>query len=137
MVSLSDVLASNARIPSSLPSGLVAVFIGGTSGIGEITVKTFAKYARKPRVYIVGRSQEAADRILAECAALNPEGQFSFLKADVSLIRVVDELCDQIKAKESSLNLLFLSAADSKLDRRRMSYLPTMFCPLLRHEPVK
>ncbi|KAK7755841.1 hypothetical protein SLS62_002127 [Diatrype stigma] len=119
MVSLSAVLTSNSLIRSSLPPGLVAVFIGATSGIGEISVKTFAKYARKPRVYIVGRSQDAADRILAECASLNPEGQFSFTQADVSLIRGVDELCGKIKAKENSLNLLFLSAGVRSLDRKQ------------------
>ncbi len=117
MVSLSQVRASNSGISTALPAGLVAVFVGGTSGIGEISVKTLARYARKPRVYIVGRSRSAADRILAECKAINPDGEFLFLKADVSLIHVVDDLCIEIKAKEKSLNLLFLSAGVSAMVR--------------------
>lgn len=117
MVSLSQIYASNSLISTTLPPGLVAVFVGATSGIGEITVKTFAKYARKPRVYIVGRSQVAADRILTECKAINPGGEFIFFKADVSLIRVVDDLCKKLKAKEKSLNLLFLSAGVASMNR--------------------
>jgi NADP-dependent 3-hydroxy acid dehydrogenase YdfG len=109
MVSLLDVQSSNSRIASALPPGLVAVFVGATSGIGETTLKQFAKHARRPRVYFVGRSQEAGDRIAAECKALNSEGQYIFIKADTSLIRTVDDICRDIKSKEKSVNLLFLS----------------------------
>lgn len=119
MVSLSSVSASNSLIPEVIPAGLVAVFFGGTSGIGEITVKTLAKYARSPRIYIIGRSQDAADRILAECKAINPDGEFIFMKTDVSLIRNVDELSKEIKAKEKFLNLLFLTAGVANIDRAR------------------
>ncbi|TKA63823.1 hypothetical protein B0A49_13632 [Cryomyces minteri] len=109
MVSLSDVQSSNSRIASSLPPGLVAVFVGATNGIGEATLQQFVKHARQPRVYFVGRSQEAGDRIAAECKTLNPAGGYTFINADVSLIRVVDEVCRDIKSKEKSINLLFLS----------------------------
>lgn len=117
MVTLGEVHASNALISSTFPPGLVAVFVGATSGIGEITLKTFAKYSRQPRVYFVGRSQDAADRIAAECKQLNPQGEFNFIKADVSLIRVVDEVCESIKAKEKHINILFLSAGVASMDR--------------------
>ena len=43
-------------ISSSLPPNLVAVFVGTTSGIGLYTLKAFAKYALRPRVYFIGRS---------------------------------------------------------------------------------
>ncbi|RDW71426.1 hypothetical protein BP6252_07989 [Coleophoma cylindrospora] len=118
MVSLSAVQSSNSLIPSTLPRGLVAVFVGGTSGIGESTLKKFAKLSITPRIYIIGRSQEAGERIEAECRLLNPEGVYIFIQADVSLIRVVDELCEEIKAKETHLNILFLSAGLPILDRR-------------------
>jgi short-subunit dehydrogenase len=109
MVSLSDVQSSNSRIASALPPGLVAVFVGATNGIGETTLKQFAKHTRQPRVYFVGRSQEAGDRIAAECKALNAKGEYIFIKADTSLIRTVDDICRDIKSKEESINLLFLS----------------------------
>lgn len=109
MVSLTDVQSSNSRVASALPPGLVAVFVGATSGIGETSLKQFAKHARQPRVYFVGRSQEAGDRIVAECKALNSEGEYTFLKADTSLICTVDDVCREIKSRERTVNLLFLS----------------------------
>lgn len=118
MVTLTHVRSSNSLISSTLPPNLVAVFVGATSGIGESTLKQFAKHSRQPRAYFVGRSQDAGDRIVVECRALNPEGEYIFVKADVSLIRVVDEVCDEIKAKEKAINILFLSAGVAVMDRR-------------------
>lgn len=109
MVNLTEVKASNARIRAILPSGLVAVFVGATSGIGETSMKQFAKQTLKPRIYFVGRSQEAGDRITGECKALNSEGQYTFIKADVSLLKIVDEVCREVRSKEQAVNLLFLS----------------------------
>jgi NADP-dependent 3-hydroxy acid dehydrogenase YdfG len=122
MVSLSDVRLSNSLISSTLPR-LVAVFVGATSGIGEITLKKFAKYSHQPRAYFVGRSQGAADRIVAECKALNPQGEYIFIKADVSLIRVVDKVCEEIMANEKALNILFLSAGSPSMDRSSTIHL--------------
>lgn len=121
MVTLSQVQSSNSQISSTLPPNLVAVFTGATSGIGEATLKQFAKYARRPRAYFIGRSQDAADRIAAECKALNPDGEFIFIKADVSLMRVVDDVCEEIKAKEKVIDILFLCAGAAVLDRRETS----------------
>ncbi|PPR06435.1 hypothetical protein CVT26_006474 [Gymnopilus dilepis] len=114
MVLLSDVHASNLRIPTTLSPGLVAVFVGATNGIGELTLKKFAKYAVKPRVYFIGRSQEAGDRILAECQELNKEGIFQFIQADVSLLSAVDDVSQKIREKEKVINLLFLTAGSPK-----------------------
>lgn len=110
MVSLDIVKESNARIAAELPAGLVAVFVGGTSGIGEYTLKELVKQANSPRVYNVGRSKESSARIEKECKALNPEAQYTFIPADISLIAQVDKVCDQIKAQEKAINMLFLSA---------------------------
>jgi short-subunit dehydrogenase len=109
MVSLLDVQSSNSRIASALPPGLVSVFVGGTSGVGETSLKQFAKHTRQPRVHFVGRSQEAGDCIAAECKVLNSEGQYTIVKADTSLICTVDDICQDIKSKEKSVTLLFLS----------------------------
>jgi NADP-dependent 3-hydroxy acid dehydrogenase YdfG len=120
MISLSNVQSSNSLISSTLPPGLVALFVGATSGIGEVTLKKFAKYAVKPRAYFIGRSQDAADRIIAECKTINSAGEYIFIKADVSLIRNVDEICKEFKKKEKTLNILFLSASIPDLSRRSM-----------------
>ena len=127
MVSLSDVQSSNSRIASALPPGLVAVFVGATSGIGETTLKQFAKHTRQSRIYFVGRSQEAGDRIAAECKALNSEGEYIFIKADISLIRTVDNVCRDIKSKETAVNLLFLSTGTLTSHTGLSAILPEIF----------
>ena len=108
-VTIEQIRASNAQISSTLPSGMVAVFAGATSGIGETSLKQFAKNTIKPRIYFLGRSQSSGDRIRGELEALNPEGEYIFLSVDVSLLRAVDDVCREIKARERSVNLLFLS----------------------------
>ena len=127
MVSLPDVQSSNSRIATSLPPGLVAVFVGATNGIGETTLKQFAKHARQPRVYFLGRSQEAGDRIAAECKALNAEGEYIFIKADTSLIRTVDDVCQDIKTKEKAVNLLVLSTGTLVRGTSMSEILPKWF----------
>lgn len=120
MVALTAIRASNSLISSVLPPTLVAVFVGATSGIGESTLKKFAQYTQKPRVYFVGRSQAAADRIEAECRIINPNGEYVFIKEDVSLIRNVDKVCKDIQAREKTINLLVLSAGVASMDRSGM-----------------
>ncbi|KAK3950546.1 hypothetical protein QBC32DRAFT_371856 [Pseudoneurospora amorphoporcata] len=73
MVTLEQIQTSNAHIMSSLPSGLVAVFVGATRGIGEATLKQFVRYAVAPRVYFVGRDRTDGERVGAELANINPE----------------------------------------------------------------
>ncbi|KAH6658940.1 hydrogenase/reductase-like protein [Truncatella angustata] len=109
MVSLQLIRASNQQIATALPAKLIAVFVGGTSGIGETSLKQFAKHAKAPRIYFVGRSDEAAGRIKRELQSLNPDGDYIFVKCDASLLRNVDIVCRDIAAKEEFINLLFLS----------------------------
>ncbi|KAE9400606.1 hypothetical protein BT96DRAFT_1097256 [Gymnopus androsaceus JB14] len=97
MVSLTQMLASNALISTSLPPNLVAVFLGGTSGIGESTLKAFVSHTIRPKVYLVGRSRISADRIIEECRTLGPEdhigeSEIVFLQADLSLMKVVERV---------------------------------------------
>ncbi|KAI1062441.1 hypothetical protein LB506_006110 [Fusarium annulatum] len=109
MVSLSRVQQTNASAASKLPAGLVAVFAGATAGIGETALKAFAKYTTQPKIYYIGRSQEAGDRLQIELKESNPEGEYVFIKKDMSLLKNVDEVCRDIKSKETVLNVLFLS----------------------------
>ncbi|AEO58291.1 hypothetical protein MYCTH_2305531 [Thermothelomyces thermophilus ATCC 42464] len=110
MVTLEQMRSSNARIPECLPPGVVAVFVGGTSGIGEATMKQLAKYAVQPRIYFIGRSERAAARIMDELVAINPAGEYHFLQADLSLLQNVDQVCCEIKSRESLINLIFLTS---------------------------
>jgi len=118
MVSIEVIRASNASIATSLPPGLVALFVGGTSGIGENTMKQFYATAPSPRVYFVGRSQASADRIIEAVKPLNPDGKLQFIQADVSLLKNVDEVCRKFSEEEKELNLLVMTQGFLTLDGR-------------------
>lgn len=123
MVDLETIRASNAKIATTFPSGLVAVFVGATNGVGEATIRQFARYVPKPRVYLIGRSQEAGNRITKECKELNPEGEFIFISKDTSLIRNVDKICDDLKRRETTINLLFLTIGTLQRGISRSKYV--------------
>ncbi|KAL2862240.1 uncharacterized protein BJX67DRAFT_375455 [Aspergillus lucknowensis] len=109
MVSLNAVVQSNSDLKDYGP-GLVGVFVGGTSGIGEATARSFVKYATSPRVYLVGRNDAQATRITDELEQLNPGSRVVFVRCDVSLLRLVDEACKRIQEREEKVNLLVLSS---------------------------
>ncbi|KAL1841096.1 hypothetical protein VTJ49DRAFT_7427 [Mycothermus thermophilus] len=109
MVTLEEVRASNAQVSESLSPGLVTVFVGGTRGVGESTMKGFARHVAQPRIYFVGRSERAAARVTADLAAINPRAECHFIRVDVSLLRNVDKVCWDIKRRERFVNLLFFA----------------------------
>ncbi|KNG85279.1 hypothetical protein ANOM_006372 [Aspergillus nomiae NRRL 13137] len=108
MVGINEVRKSNAALHAR-DGDFVAVFVGGTSGIGEATAKELAKAIKKPTIHLVGRNQAAGSKILEELKSANPDGAFHFIQSDVSLLRNVDEVCSEIKQKEKAIDLLFLS----------------------------
>lgn len=116
MVSLKAVQASNAGL-RALPN-ITALFVGGTSGIGQSTLRQLARNAEKPTAYIVGRNESKAGPFLAELRQLNPKGQFNFIEADVSLIRNVDAACEEVLKQEKHLNFLFMTPGGISLGGR-------------------
>lgn len=118
MVSLDIVRKFNGSLSSRLPRP-VALFVGGTSGIGRSTLRQLALNANAPTAYIVGRSESNARPLLKELGQLNPLGSFKFIEADVSLIRNVDKICEGIKTREKSLDLLFMTPGGLSLVGRR------------------
>jgi NADP-dependent 3-hydroxy acid dehydrogenase YdfG len=115
MVALSDVLASNAQIPTALPKQLIAVFAGVTSGIGEVSLKTLVRYAIEPRIYIFARNQQSAERVIAACRQINDRGEYTFIKVDLSSIKETDHACEVVKSKERLVNLVYLSAGEIRI----------------------
>ncbi|KUI61254.1 hypothetical protein VP1G_08432 [Cytospora mali] len=105
MVGLDKVRSSNDQISTDYPEGLVAVFAGSTSGIGETSLREFARHAAKPRIYIIGRSQEACDRLDAELKQINPAAQYIFIRSDIS-------------SKETAINVLFMSQGTLNFTKR-------------------
>jgi NADP-dependent 3-hydroxy acid dehydrogenase YdfG len=118
MVSLSEIRRSNSELKTQSP-GLVAVFVGGTAGIGANTLKHLVISTNSPKVYIVGRSQTAAAPQLDELKTLNPHATFTFIEAQASLLKDVDRVCNEIKSIEKKIDLLFLTVGALSLNGRQ------------------
>lgn len=118
MVGLESVRKANDSLGSALPR-LVALFVGGSSGIGRSTLRQLALNHHAPTAYIVGRSENKAKPLLSELGQINPRGSFNFIEADVSLMSNVDKACESIKAREKALNLLFMTPGGLSLVGRR------------------
>lgn len=104
MVQLRIVRAYNENLVKN--HHITAVFVGGTSGIGEYTMRALASTVgtsgRGLRAYIIGRNQRAADTIIADCLKISPTGDFRFVKAnDLSLLQDVDRVCREITSMEA------------------------------------
>ena len=117
MVNLDSLIRSNKVISQTFTKGIIGVFVGGTSGVGEYTLRVLSKYVPNSKFYIVGRSQEAADKIITECVQETPTNSFSFIKADIGDMKNVDDVCKQIKDKEPAINLLFQSQGTMGFNR--------------------
>ncbi|KAL3487613.1 hypothetical protein BJX62DRAFT_253882 [Aspergillus germanicus] len=109
MVALNAVKTHNANLSSSLAPGLVAVFVGGTSGIALSTALALARHTSSPKIYLIGRSQPAADDAISTIKSINPSATPTFLESDISLLKNVDSVCADISAREQKLNLLFMT----------------------------
>ncbi|KAI4637441.1 hypothetical protein J4E83_000257 [Alternaria metachromatica] len=108
MVALDIVRAHNASL-KTLPPNLVAVFVGGTSGIGFFTAREFVRTTTSPHVYLIGRNATEASKIMDELNSINSSSQVSFIQKDISLLKNVDEACSEIKSKEEQVNVLFMT----------------------------
>lgn len=64
------------------------------------------------------RSEESANRIISELRAIQPDGQLTFIKKDLTLLKNVDEVCEEIKEKEKKLNLLFMTQGIASMKGR-------------------
>ncbi|KAL8785860.1 MAG: hypothetical protein Q9195_008455 [Heterodermia aff. obscurata] len=137
MVQNDLVRASISNLVKSRP--LVAVFVGGTSGIGEFTIQVLAsahgRDGKGLRVYIVGRNAAAAEKTIAECRTTCPGGEFIFVKAnDLSLLGDVDRVCAEIIELEEKKKT---NGEEPRIDILVMSthYFPLLFEP--RHDTTE
>jgi NAD(P)-dependent dehydrogenase (short-subunit alcohol dehydrogenase family) len=105
----------------NLPSDPVALWIGGTSGIGQASLQHFVKSTRSPRIYSVARPQTVSSHqpLLSSLRETNPSGTYTLITADVSLVSEVAKIANFVKAKETRLDLLFMSAGFQNYTGRR------------------
>lgn len=111
MVSIKTVNAPNAWV-TSLPPGLVAIFIGSTSGIGQSSLQHFAHHAPSPRIYTVAHPAAVASHedFLTSLRQSDPGGTYKLSTADTLLVSEVDRVAEAVRRDETKLDILFLSA---------------------------
>lgn len=119
MVSLKTVQHSNARM--AIPQGLVALFIGATSGIGQSALQQFAQHSSSPRIYTVARPATVIshETFLESLRQDSPAGIYNLITADVSLVSEIDKVANAIRQKETKLDILFLSAGFMAFEGRK------------------
>lgn len=89
----------------------VGVFLGSTHGIGEYSAYAFAKYAKNPTIYIVGRDKEAGDKVIRRLKGVNgnSDAQYHFIPRDLTRLKQVEEVCNAVKENESKINSLTMT----------------------------
>ncbi|TFK61961.1 hypothetical protein BDN72DRAFT_903632 [Pluteus cervinus] len=108
MPTVAQARESNATFkPSYLP---VAVFVGGTSGIGRAMVEAFAQYTKgNAHIIIVGRNQAAAEAIIAKLPKPTSddddeeeeeeEWKHEFIPCDINLMKNIYEFTADLKKR--------------------------------------
>ncbi|KAK9494976.1 hypothetical protein V1508DRAFT_349696 [Lipomyces doorenjongii] len=120
MVSYKEIKSSNALL-NDATTPRVAVFVGGTSGIGKFTIKALVSTGASVRIYLVGRksSEGGARAFIQELHAINPKAEVVWTEGEVSLLAETKRLCEVIKSKESRVDLLFLTAGYAPFGTRK------------------
>ncbi|KAK2467310.1 hypothetical protein APHAL10511_000545 [Amanita phalloides] len=109
--SLAAIRSSNAAY--ALPQASVAVFVGGTSGIGRSMAEAFARYTEgNAHIVLIGRNREAAESILASFPkpdALGNKLTHEFVQCDVTLMKNVHAVTQQLVEHYPKINFLVMS----------------------------
>lgn len=120
MVSYKEIQASNALI-NDATAPRVAVFVGGTSGIGKLTVRALVATGASVRIYLVGRksSEERMHAFIQELHAVNSKAEVVWTEGEVALLAETKRVCEAIKSKESRVDLLFLTTGYAPFSTRK------------------
>ncbi|KAF9528654.1 hypothetical protein CPB83DRAFT_854040 [Crepidotus variabilis] len=119
MVSLASIKSSNVNAATTLPTRPVALFVGGTSGIGEGMARALARHTNgNADIIIVGRNKDAAQGILSSLPLPEPGTSSTpsptpvtreFIQCDVTRMKNVHTATQHILSKYSKLNYLIIS----------------------------
>lgn len=118
MVNIAKIRQCNAKLKAST-TPQVAVFVGATSGIGKITLAKLVRLGFPIKAYVIGRKETEPEfkPFLEELRAANPKADLVWIEGQVTLLAEVRRICLDIKARESKIDLLFLSAGYVPWDR--------------------
>jgi len=100
--------ANNTFQKSYLP---VALFVGGTAGIGQGTAEVFARVTKgNAHIIICGRNRTAAEAIISRFPKPTvPEAIHEFVECDLSLMKNVEKATSDLLARLPKLNYLLIS----------------------------
>ena len=106
--------ASNEQFkPTTRP---VALFFGGTSGIGQAMAEQLANQtAGRAQIVILGRNQDAANKIIAsfprtpDGTSSEQESKYSFVKVDATSMAQVREVTSKLSKELDKINFIVLS----------------------------
>ncbi|KAJ3797417.1 NAD(P)-binding protein [Lentinula aff. detonsa] len=116
--SISAIRTLNASFsPSYLPC---AVFVGGTSGVGQGIAEAFARHTKgNAHIIIIGRNSSAAESIIASFPQpTSPSAKHEFVSCDVSLMKNVQQTTQELLSRTSKINFLVLSPGMLSLNGR-------------------
>ena len=113
MPPIASIRTSNAATASALPYRPVAVFVGGTAGIGAGMARALAHH-RNGDTYIilVGRNRAAAEELIASLPTASDatgEAKYEFVECDVSLMRNVRKTAKELVERLPRLNYLVMT----------------------------
>ena len=107
MPSLATTRRSNAKFSPTTPP--VAIFIGGTSGIGQGTAQAFARHVKgNAHIILVGRNRAAAEAII-ETFPKHESSKYEFVHCDASLIKNIPKMTSALLARLPKVNYLVLT----------------------------
>ena len=109
MSTLVSIRSSNAVLSPFYPP--VAVFVGGTSGVGQAMAEALGRYTKgNATIIIAGRNRAAADAIIAKLPKPTTPGvSHEFVECDATLMKNVRAATKEILARHPKIHFLVMS----------------------------
>ena len=110
MPAYNDIVARNAAYaPSYIPT---AVFVGGTSGIGQAMAQALARALKgRCNIILIGRNYKAAETTIASFPKPDPDLKVvhEFIHCDVFLMKNIHTTASVLRERFSKINFLVLT----------------------------
>ena len=111
MTTLASIRAANLTAGAGLNYRPVAVFAGGTGGIGAGMAQAFARHRNgDAHIILIGRNRAAAEKVIASFPKPKTQDvQHEFVECDVTLMRNVRKTTAELVQRLPKVNYLVLT----------------------------